>query len=53
MARGDPALRVSAMGGILVALLIFVGLIWVAAQQVVERFPFSGDGGPSLPQFGE
>ena len=42
----------AAMGAILVALLVFVGLIWVAAQQVVERFPFSQGSGSLLPQFG-
>ena len=45
--------HVAAMGAILAALLIFVGLIWIAAQQVVERFPFSGDSGSLLPQFGQ
>ncbi len=44
--------HVAAMGAILVALVVFVGLIWVAAQQVVERFPFSGDGAPLLPEIG-
>ncbi|WP_375262680.1 AI-2E family transporter [Palleronia sp.] len=44
--------HVAAMGAILVALLAFVGLIWVAAQQIVERFPVSENGGSLLPQFG-
>lgn len=37
--------HVAAMGTVLVTLLIFLGLIWIAAQQVVERF--------LLPEFGE
>ena len=45
--------HVAAMGVILASLLIFVGLIWIAAQQVVDRFPVLGGGGPLLPQFGE
>lgn len=45
--------HVAAMGAIFVALLACVGLIWVAAQQAVERFPFSGDSGSLLPQFGD
>ncbi len=45
--------HVAAMGAILIALLVFVGLISMAAQQVIERFPFSnGDAGSLLPQFG-
>ena len=43
----------AARRAILVALLIFVGLIWIAAQQVIERFPFSGGSGSLLPQFGQ
>lgn len=34
--------HVAAMGTILVALLLALGLIWFAAQQVVERLPFTG-----------
>lgn len=41
------------MGAILASLLIFVGLIWVSAQQVIERFPFSGGSGSLLPNFGD
>jgi AI-2 transport protein TqsA len=44
--------RVAAMGAILAVLLVFVGLLWVAAQQVVERVPFSGSVGSLLPQSG-
>ena len=45
--------HVAAMGAILVALLVFIGLISMAAQQVVERFPFSNaNAGSLLPQFG-
>lgn len=42
----------AAMGTILVALLVFVGMIWIAARQVADQFPMSGDGGNLLPQFG-
>ena len=45
--------HVVAMGAILVSLLIFMGLIWISAQQVVDRFPLAHDGGLLLPQFGE
>lgn len=31
--------HVAAMGAILVVMLLFVGMIWLAAQQVVQRFP--------------
>lgn len=41
------------MGAILASLLIFVGLIWVSAQQVVERFPLTNGSGPLLPNFGD
>lgn len=49
--------HVAAMGAILMAILLFVILIWVAAQQAVERFPETvsaslGDGA-LLPGFGE
>lgn len=42
-----------AMSAILVSLLIFVGLIWFSAQQVVERFPLTNGSGPLLPNFGD
>ena len=46
--------HVVAMGAVLVALLIFVGAIWFAAQQVAARFPMQGEGaGSLLPQFGQ
>ncbi len=45
--------HVAAMGAILVALLIFLGMIWIAAQQVIERFPMPENNASLLPQFGE
>lgn len=45
--------HVAAMGAILVFLLVLVGMIWMAAQQLVERFPSPGAGGSLLPQFGQ
>lgn len=44
--------HVAAMGAIILALLAFVGLFWIAAQQLLERFPVSENGGSLLPQFG-
>lgn len=44
--------HLAAMGAIVVALLAFVGLFWLAAQQLLERFPVSENGGSLLPQFG-
>ena len=56
-AKAPPKFRwlghVAAMGAILAALLVFVGLIWVAAQQVVEQFNLPGGSAPLLPQFGD
>lgn len=42
----------AAMGAILAAVLIFVSLIWFAAQQLVTRFPMPTEAGNLLPQFG-
>ncbi|SFH26551.1 Predicted PurR-regulated permease PerM [Palleronia marisminoris] len=45
--------HVASMGTILLTLLVFIGCIWLAAQQVVERFPLSSDeAGGLLPSFG-
>lgn len=45
--------HVAAMGTILAFLLVLVGMIWIAAQQLVERFPSSSVSGSLLPQFGQ
>ena len=46
--------HVVAMGVILAALLLLVGMIWLAAQQVMERFPLQGRApGSLLPAFGQ
>lgn len=42
----------AAMAAILVSMLIFVSLIWFAAQQLVTRFPMPSEPGSLLPQFG-
>ena len=42
----------AAMGAILASLLVFVGLIWFAAQEVLARFPVPGEDGSVLPQYG-
>ena len=46
--------HVAAMGTILLGLLVFLGCIWLAAQQVVERFPldFGEAAAGLLPSFG-
>jgi len=44
--------HVAAMGTIFLALLGFLACIGIAAQQIVERFPFgSGEEGTLLPSF--
>lgn len=43
--------HVAAMGTIVVVLLTSAGLIWMAARQVVARFPFPTDGGDLLSRF--
>lgn len=45
--------HVVAVGAILATLLIFVGLVWFSAQQVVERFPSSSGTASMLPRFGQ
>lgn len=45
--------HVAAIGAIIIVLLIFLGMIWIAAQQVIEEFPMPKDSGGLLPQFGE
>ncbi|MFC0199366.1 AI-2E family transporter [Paracoccus rhizosphaerae] len=45
--------HLAAIGAVVVALLVFAAMIWVAAQQVVERFPDSSGSGGLLPQFGQ
>ncbi|SDY53531.1 AI-2E family transporter [Citreimonas salinaria] len=46
--------HVAAMGTILLALLVFLGSVWFASQQVVERFPLgSGETTELLPSLGE
>lgn len=45
--------HVAAIGAVVVALLMFVAMIWIAAQQVVERFPGTSGGGSLLPEFGQ
>lgn len=46
--------HIAAMGTIVLALLVFLGSVWFASQQVVERFPFgSGEGTGLLPSLGE
>ncbi|MGR3250653.1 MAG: AI-2E family transporter [Paracoccus sp. (in: a-proteobacteria)] len=44
--------HLAAIGAVVVALLVFAAMIWVAAQQVVERFPVSSSSG-LLPEFGQ
>lgn len=44
--------HLAAMGTILLVLLVFVGCIWIAAQQIVARFPVgSGEAADLLPSF--
>lgn len=45
--------HVAAMGVVLVSLLLLMGMVWIAAQQLVDRFPSSGVSGSLLPQFGQ
>ncbi len=45
--------HVAAMGAILTVILVFVGFIWFAAQQTVERFPDATSGGSLLPDISE
>ncbi|TGN61822.1 AI-2E family transporter [Paracoccus liaowanqingii] len=42
-----------AIGALFVALLVFVAMIWIAAQQVVSRFPSTNGTVSLLPQFGQ
>ncbi|WP_299650725.1 AI-2E family transporter [uncultured Jannaschia sp.] len=44
--------HVAAMGTILLALLVFFGSIWLAAEQVVDRFPLGTGETGLLPAFG-
>ena len=44
--------HVAAMGVILLVLLAVVGAMWLAAQEIIARFPDGSGEGASLPQFG-
>ena len=44
--------HVAAMGVILLVLLAVVGAMWLAAQQIIARFPASSGEGASWPQLG-
>lgn len=45
--------HIAAMGTILFVLFVFIGCLWIAAQQVIQRFPDgSGSGTSLLPDLG-